>query len=120
LSAGFPRASARFTRGEFAGAARRHAHSDRGLARFRIDAGPEKSAELWNALVSAGARRGGIVARDTCASKPAARAGADIDENVYRRKRGSRKRSAREGCYIGQEVVAKIDTYGGSTSGSSR
>ncbi len=40
--------------------------------------------------------------------------GVDIDENVYPQEAGLEGAFALDkGCYIGQEVVAKIDTYGG-------
>jgi folate-binding protein YgfZ len=82
---------------------------------FRVDAGPHKAAALWNALVKAGAQRGGIVARDILRVEAArAEPGADIDENVYPQEaRLEEAFSLEKGCYIGQEVVAKIDTYGG-------
>ena len=44
----------------------------------------------------------------------AALAGEDIDDNVYPQEaRLEDAFSLDKGCYIGQEVVAKIDTYGG-------
>jgi len=43
-----------------------------------------------------------------------AQPGEDIDENVYPQEaRLEHAFSLDKGCYIGQEVVAKIDTYGG-------
>jgi folate-binding protein YgfZ len=40
--------------------------------------------------------------------------GVDVDENVYPQEAGLEAAFALDkGCYIGQEVVAKIDTYGG-------
>lgn len=82
---------------------------------FRLDAGPSKARELWTALVAAGARPGGIVVRDILRVEAgAAVSGADVDENVYPQEaRLERAFSLEKGCYIGQEVVAKIDTYGG-------
>ena len=44
----------------------------------------------------------------------AARAGDDVDDTIYPQEaRLERAFSLDKGCYIGQEVVAKIDTYGG-------
>jgi folate-binding protein YgfZ len=105
-----------YTRGEFAGAPLVVTRVPiAGSPGFRVDAGPQKSAELWNALVSAGARPGGIVARDILRVEAGrAEPGADIDENVYPQEaRLEEAFSLEKGCYIGQEVVAKIDTYGG-------
>lgn len=82
---------------------------------LRIDAGPAQVESLWNALVAAGARPAGIVVRDILRVEAgAAQPLVDIDENVYPQE--ARLESAfrlDKGCYIGQEVVAKIDTYGG-------
>jgi aminomethyltransferase len=82
---------------------------------FRLDAGPEGAVELWESLVTAGARPAGVVVRDILRVE-AGRAllGADIDDNVYPQEaRLEAAFSLEKGCYIGQEVVAKIDTYGG-------
>lgn len=82
---------------------------------WRVDAGPELATELWKALVGAGATPAGVVARDILRVEAGAAAwGADIDENVYPQEaRLESAFSLDKGCYIGQEVVAKIDTYGG-------
>ena len=81
----------------------------------RLDAGPERVLELWDALVSAGARPAGLVARDSLRVEVAqALFGVDVDENVYPQEAGLDDAFALDkGCYVGQEVVAKIDTYGG-------
>jgi len=81
----------------------------------RVDAGPERVLELWDALVSAGARPAGLVARDSLRIEAAqALFGVDVDENVYPQEAGLDDAFALDkGCYVGQEVVAKIDTYGG-------
>ncbi len=86
-----------------------------GSAGFRLDAGPERVSALWRALVDAGARPAGIVARDILRVEAvAAEWGADIDENVYPQEaRLESAFSLTKGCYTGQEVIAKIDTYGG-------
>ncbi|MBL8859094.1 MAG: aminomethyltransferase family protein [Planctomycetes bacterium] len=82
---------------------------------LRLDAGPAGAAALWTALVEAGARPAGIIARDCLRVEAgAALPGVDIHENVYPQE--ARLENAfrlDKGCYIGQEVVAKIDTYGG-------
>jgi len=82
---------------------------------WRLDAGPAGAARLWSELSAAGARPGGIVARDSLRVE-ACRAewGRDVDDNVYPQEaRLEDAFSLDKGCYIGQEVVAKIDTYGG-------
>jgi folate-binding protein YgfZ len=82
---------------------------------LRIDAGPERALELWTALEGAGARPGGLVADDCLRAEAAhARFLVDVDDNVYPQEaRLERAFSLTKGCYTGQEVVAKIDTYGG-------
>jgi len=82
---------------------------------FRLDAGAEHAAELWHSLREAGATPAGVVARDILRIE-AGRAlfGADIDDTIYPQEaRLEDAFSLEKGCYIGQEVVAKIDTYGG-------
>jgi folate-binding protein YgfZ len=86
-----------------------------GPASYRLDAGPQGAVPLWEACVAAGARPAGRVVADivrieACRALP----GEDIDENVYPQEaRLEEAFSLSKGCYIGQEVVAKIDTYGG-------
>lgn len=86
-----------------------------GALGFRLDAGADGAAQLWQALVAAGATPGGRVALDCLRIEAgAAEFGYDIDENIYPQE--ARLEAAfhlEKGCYIGQEVVAKIDTYGG-------
>jgi folate-binding protein YgfZ len=81
---------------------------------YRVDAGAEV-VELWDELREAGATPAGIVVRDILRVETvSALFGVDIDENVYPQE--ARLESAFDldkGCYVGQEVVAKIDTYGG-------
>jgi len=86
-----------------------------GSAGFRIDAGPALVHALWDALERAGATPCGLVARDSLRVEAgAALAGLDVDENVYPQEARLEGAFALDkGCYIGQEVVAKIDTYGG-------
>lgn len=86
-----------------------------GSPALSLDAGPERAVELWRALVAAGARPAGAVVRDILRVEAGAPlALVDVDENVYPQEaRLERAFSLDKGCYIGQEVVAKIDTYGG-------
>jgi len=82
---------------------------------IRLDGGSGLAATLWNALRTAGATPAGIVARDCLRVEAgAALFGVDVDENVYPQEaRLETAFSLTKGCYVGQEVVAKIDTYGG-------
>jgi len=86
-----------------------------GPARFRLDAGPQGVVALWDALVTAGATPCGLVVRDSLRVEAAeALFGVDIDEQVYPQEANLNDAFALDkGCYVGQEVVAKIDTYGG-------
>lgn len=86
-----------------------------GAPGLRLDAGPEACAALWEALVAAGARPAGFVARDFARiERGRALTGVDASEDVYPEEAGMLDAfSLTKGCYIGQEVVAKIDTYGG-------
>ncbi len=86
-----------------------------GSAGFELDAGPQHAASLFEALIEAGARPGGQVACDILRIEAGqAEFTVDIDENIYPQEaRREAAFSLEKGCYIGQEVVAKIDTYGG-------
>jgi folate-binding protein YgfZ len=81
----------------------------------RLDAGPEHAQALWEAAVAAGAQPAGLVVYDILRVEAgAAEPGVDVDDNVYPQEaRLEAAFSLDKGCYIGQEVVAKIDTYGG-------
>jgi len=81
----------------------------------RLDGGPALAETLWSALELRGATPAGLAAEDCLRAEAAwAEPGVDIDENVYPQEaRLERAFSLTKGCYIGQEVVAKIDTYGG-------
>ena len=83
--------------------------------RVRLDAGPEHAEALWRALIAAGAQPAGLVVHDSLRVEAGmAEHGVDVDENVYPQEaRLEPAFSLDKGCYIGQEVVAKIDTYGG-------
>jgi folate-binding protein YgfZ len=82
---------------------------------LRLDAGPERAEGLWTALRKAGATPAGLIARDCLRVEAgAAQYGEDVDESVYPQEaRLEASFSLTKGCYVGQEVVAKIDTYGG-------
>ena len=82
---------------------------------IRVDAGPQHAGALWTALRGAGATAAGRVARDALRVEAgAALYGEDVDENVYPQEaRLESAFSLTKGCFVGQEVVAKIDTYGG-------
>jgi len=86
-----------------------------GMQGLRIDGGPQIAREVWERLVAAGAQPAGLVAYDCLRVEAgAAESGIDVDENVYPQEaRLERAFSLEKGCYVGQEVVAKIDTYGG-------
>jgi len=82
---------------------------------YRLDGGPELAEPLWNALIEAGARPAGRIVADVLRVE-SCRAiwGQDVDETVYPQEaRLEEAFDLSKGCYPGQEVVAKIDTYGG-------
>jgi folate-binding protein YgfZ len=111
-----PQQEYRWARGSFQGAellaARTRAYGSRAI---RLVATPAQAPALWSALRAAGASAAGIVARDCLRVEAGvALAGEDVDETVYPQEaRWEDAFSLTKGCYIGQEVVAKIDTYGG-------
>jgi len=82
---------------------------------LRLDAGPKGCLPLWQALQSAGATPLGRVAENSLrveALRP--RWGVDINDEIYPAEaRLNNEFNLDKGCYIGQEVAAKIDTYGG-------
>lgn len=86
-----------------------------GAPGFLIDGGPAAAAELWRALRAAGARPCGRQAREVHRiAAGAALPGLDVDDSRYPQEaRLEDAFSLAKGCYVGQEVVAKIDTYGG-------
>tara|TARA_R110002126_G_scaffold107530_8_gene243065 strand:+ start:643 stop:1749 length:1107 start_codon:yes stop_codon:yes gene_type:complete len=86
-----------------------------GAPGFRVEAGAVYATALWTALVEAGARPSGLAVRDMLRVEAGrARWGDDVDDAVYPQEaRWLDAFSLDKGCYIGQEVVAKIDTYGG-------
>ena len=86
-----------------------------GLSGWTLDAGAEHAAALWSVLVEAGAQPIGRIALDSLRAEACVgQAGEDIDDTLYPQEaRLEDAFSLDKGCYIGQEVVAKIDTYGG-------
>ena len=86
-----------------------------GSSGFVLDAGAKGALSLWGALVASGATPAGLIAADCLRVEAAwAEPGLDVDESVYPQEaRLESAFSLDKGCYIGQEVVAKIDTYKG-------
>jgi len=82
---------------------------------FRIEAEPGKTLEVRERLIALGALPAGLVVRDSLrVENGCALSGVDVDENVYPQEAGLEEVLADDkGCFVGQEVVAKIDTYGG-------
>ncbi|MFT4648825.1 MAG: folate-binding protein YgfZ [Glaciecola sp.] len=82
---------------------------------YRLATSPENFAALWTAIVSAGATPAGLAAFDSLRGENLwAQWGVDIDDTIYPQEANLQDAfSLTKGCYIGQEVVAKIDTYGG-------
>jgi len=115
LGCSVPDEEYRWALGSFQGAAlvaaRTRAYGSRAI---RLVATPEQAPRLWNALRAAGAAASGIVVRDSLRVEAGvALPGEDVDESVYPQEaRWEDAFSLTKGCFIGQEVVAKIDTYG--------
>ncbi len=86
-----------------------------GQPAVRIVAAPERVPELWRNLRDLGAQPAGLIVRDILRVEHLAPLfGVDIDDSIYPQEaRLEDAFSLDNGCYIGQEVVAKIDTYGG-------
>jgi len=86
-----------------------------GSSGARVDGGPVIAPKLWAAFKAAGAAPAGRIVWDilrveACSADPT----VDFDDSIYPQEaRLERAFSLDKGCYIGQEVVAKIDTYGG-------
>lgn len=73
----------------------------------------DRAAAVWRALVGAGVHPAGIAAWDRLRIErrwPAA--GAELEEHSNPLEAGRRDAiSFRKGCYVGQEVIARLDTY---------
>ncbi len=86
---------------------------------WRLDAGTEGVAALWQALTDCGATPAGLGAREALrVLNTAALVGvelpADGEQAPYPQEALLESSfSLAKGCYVGQEVVAKLDTYGG-------
>ncbi len=82
---------------------------------WRLETEPEQAAALWAALAAVGATPGGLVALDSLRAENLCPAvGREVTDEIYPQEaRLDDAFSLTKGCYIGQEVVAKIDTYGG-------
>jgi len=82
---------------------------------LRLETSPAVAPTLWQALVDAGATPAGMVAHDSLRCEAGQGAwGVDVSDACYPQEaRLDLAFSLDKGCYIGQEVVAKIDTYGG-------
>jgi glycine cleavage system T protein len=101
----------------FAGrASTRIRRNDRlGLPGYDLLCPTDQAGEVWKVLTGAGASPAGLEAFDTLrveAGTPVY--GRDIDENNLPQEvgRDDRAISFTKGCYIGQETVARIRTYG--------
>ena len=94
---------------------RAHRRAAVGCPGLRLEVAPGRAAALWDALIAAGALPGGLAIEDILRVEACrARFGVDIDDTVYPQEaRLEEAFHLEKGCYIGQEVVAKIDTYGG-------
>ena len=82
---------------------------------WRVDTEPEATAALWKLLLDSGAVPGGLVAEDSLRTERLRpRWSVDASDEVYPQEaRLDDAFALDKGCYVGQEVVAKIDTYGG-------
>ena len=111
-----PQADYSWSEGRFEAAPLRFVRQPQyGSRAIRVIAEPARVPALWKALHNAGATPAGIVVRDSLRIEAgAALDGEDINDTVYPQEaRLEHAFSLTKGCYIGQEVVAKIDTYGG-------
>ena len=86
-----------------------------GAPGLRVEETPERVPALYERLVARGATRAGVVLRDILrVERGSALFGVDVDDNVYPQEARLESSFALDkGCNVGQEVVAKIDTYGG-------
>jgi folate-binding protein YgfZ len=86
-----------------------------GSAGFRLETDPARVHALRERVLELGARPVGLVARDAFRAENGwALWAVDVDENVYPQEARLEEALADDkGCFVGQEVVAKIDTYGG-------
>ncbi len=82
---------------------------------YRVIARREDLGALWESCVTAGAVPAGVEAREVLRIEAgSARFGLDVDDSVYPQEaRLEDHFHLRKGCYVGQEVVLKIETYSG-------
>ena len=83
---------------------------------FALHAAPEAAAAVWQALLSAGARPAGLDALDTRRVEMLRPwYGADVTEENLLHETGlvAECHSPTKGCYLGQEVVARLEARGG-------
>jgi len=87
---------------------------DRGAPCWECLCPPKQASQLADSLLAAGAIPGGLVALDILrveAWRP--RFGTDFDqESILPTTNDWQRVSLHKGCYVGQEVVARIHTYG--------
>ena len=86
-----------------------------GVPGLRLEGDANSGKEMWSGLLQAGATPAGLVAFDSLRAETVSGLfGIDITDTIYPQEaRLEDAFSLEKGCYIGQEVVAKIDTYGG-------
>ncbi|HKB15001.1 MAG TPA: hypothetical protein VKF62_03000, partial [Planctomycetota bacterium] len=117
-AAGIPGPSARGNHAAFGGESRILRTDLLGVPEFCLLASRDQAASLLERLLASlpGARPIGTVALEhlrllACLPRP----GIDLDDSVYPEEVGlAAALSTSKGCYPGQEVVAKIRTYGGA------
>jgi folate-binding protein YgfZ len=83
---------------------------------FVLHAAPEAAADVWQALVTAGARPAGLDAVDTRRVETLRPwYGSDVTEENLLHETGlvGECHSPAKGCYVGQEVVARLEARGG-------
>lgn len=75
---------------------------------------PGRGVEMWTRLLEAGARPAGLHALDTLRVEAGIpRCGKDLDDRVIPQEAGLRRAlSFTKGCYVGQEVVARLHFRG--------
>ncbi|HPF15275.1 MAG: aminomethyl transferase family protein [Planctomycetes bacterium] len=82
---------------------------------LRLRVSHEAVEPVWRSLIASGCTPCGLVAYDSLRAETVwGLWGVDVDDSIYPQEaRLEDAFSLTKGCYIGQEVVAKIDTYGG-------
>jgi tRNA-modifying protein YgfZ len=83
---------------------------------FVLHAAPEAASDVWQALLSGGARPVGLDAVDTRRVETLRPwYGSDVTEENLLHETGlvAERHSPAKGCYVGQEVVARLEARGG-------